>query len=320
MTGGHRQPKIFVNESHSGSPIREATIQKVDIPQTVKVRKYEVDCNLLCECLRKHKDDSGLTNKDIAEVLNVPVTKVEHWFRRDDCFAIPDAEVWMQLKALLKIETNEFDASIMTFEEKEGVYEKSERHYSADGIMPTLTSASAGNEKILVREATKQGYAEAVEGDSINFEQPNSKTRRGRVGHGVAQTLTTSPQQGVVVNDTESGEDMNGNAETTVAVEPVNAMPDGTCRTLKNQYHKTSKANFERSSTFGATGATDGLRIRKLTPKECWRLMGFDDTDFEKAEAVNSNTQLYKQAGNSIVVPVVEHIIKALFDCGALEK
>ncbi len=50
------------------------------------------------------------------------------------------------------------------------------------------------------------------------------------------------------------------------------------------------------------------LRIRKLTPKECWRLMGFDDADFEKAEAVNSNTQLYKQAGNSIVVDVLEKI------------
>ena len=49
---------------------------------------------------------------------------------------------------------------------------------------------------IEVREATKQGYAEAYEGDSVNLEQPNSKTRRGRVGHGVAQTLTTSPQQG----------------------------------------------------------------------------------------------------------------------------
>lgn len=53
-------------------------------------------------------------------------------------------------------------------------------------------------------------------------------------------------------------------------------------------------------------------RIRKLTPKECWRLMGFDDTDFERAEKVNSNTQLYKQAGNSIVVNVLEEIIKNL--------
>lgn len=61
------------------------------------------------------------------------------------------------------------------------------------------------------------------------------------------------------------------------------------------------------------------LRIRKLTPKECWRLMGFDDTDFKKAEKVNSNTQLYKQAGNAIVVPVLEHIFAALYECGALK-
>ena len=56
----------------------------------------------------------------------------------------------------------------------------------------------------------------------------------------------------------------------------------------------------------------DGLRIRKLTPKECWRLMGFDDEDFEKAAKVNSNTQLYKQAGNSICVPVLMAIFKEL--------
>lgn len=54
------------------------------------------------------------------------------------------------------------------------------------------------------------------------------------------------------------------------------------------------------------------LRIRKLTPKECWRLMGFDDEDFEKASKVNSNTQLYKQAGNSIVVNVLEAILDNL--------
>lgn len=52
------------------------------------------------------------------------------------------------------------------------------------------------------------------------------------------------------------------------------------------------------------------FRIRKLTPKECYRLMGFDDESFERAEQVNSNTQLYKQAGNSIVVDV----LVAIFD------
>lgn len=62
------------------------------------------------------------------------------------------------------------------------------------------------------------------------------------------------------------------------------------------------------------TATLDKLRIRKLTPKECWRLMGFDDEDFEKAALVNSNTQLYKQAGNSIVVNVLVAILKELLE------
>jgi len=61
------------------------------------------------------------------------------------------------------------------------------------------------------------------------------------------------------------------------------------------------------------------LRIRKLTPKECWRLMGFNDEDFEKASGVNSNTQLYKQAGNSIVVNVLEGILKNLLNKSSFE-
>lgn len=52
--------------------------------------------------------------------------------------------------------------------------------------------------------------------------------------------------------------------------------------------------------------------VRKLTPRECWRLMGFTDSDFEKAQSVCSNTQLYKQAGNSIVVNVLEEVLKKL--------
>lgn len=85
---------------------------------------------------------------------------------------------------------------------------------------------------------------------------------------------------------------------------------------------------LEKSTTIGADEPTkihlrnkevisseDDLstyRIRKLTPKECWRLMGFDDSDFEKAQQVCSNTQLYKQAGNSIVVNVLEGILRNL--------
>ena len=181
--------------------------------------------------------------------LHVPITKVEHWFRQDDCFAVPDPDIWMPLKKLLGIETDEFDKSIMTFEEKEGVYEKSDRHYFAEGIAPTLTSTSAGNEKIII--------------DEPSIIEDFYKSRDPRIYNDVAPTL--------------------------------------------------------RADRTGLKVST-ALRIRKLTPKECFRLMGFDDVDFAKAEAVNSNTQLYKQAGNSIVVPVIEFLIEALFECGAFDK
>lgn len=59
-------------------------------------------------------------------------------------------------------------------------------------------------------------------------------------------------------------------------------------------------------------GKEYNIRIRKLTPRECWRLMDFTDEDFEKAEAVNSNTQLYKQAGNSIVKNVLMEIFREM--------
>lgn len=116
---------------------------------------------------------------------------------------------------------------------------------------------------VKIKTANKTGYDLATDGDGIDLAYPDSKTRRGRVGHGVSKTLPTSDSQGVM----------------------------------------------------------DGYRIRKLTPLECWRLMGFDDADFHKAEKVNSNTQLYKQAGNSIVVDVLEAILKELLGSwGKCEK
>ena len=68
------------------------------------------------------------------------------------------------------------------------------------------------------------------------------------------------------------------------------------------------------SSNVGVCKVESRYRIRKLTPKECWRLMGFSDEDFEKAAKVNSNTQLYKQAGNSIVKDVLMAIFRQMID------
>nr|DAP13918.1 MAG TPA: Cytosine specific methyltransferase [Caudoviricetes sp.] len=129
--------------------------------------------------------------------------------------------------------------------------------YETDGIAPTIRAYQGGGlePKIRVKEATSQGYAEAQIGDSVNLSHPNSKTRRGRVGKQIANTLLTGESQGVVEPD---------------------------------------------------------YRIRKLTPRECWRLQGFPDWAFDKAQEVNSNSQLYKQAGNSVTVNVIAAIAKEL--------
>nr|DAK54472.1 MAG TPA: Cytosine specific methyltransferase [Caudoviricetes sp.] len=127
--------------------------------------------------------------------------------------------------------------------------------YETDGIAPTIRAYQGGGlePKIRVKEATSKGYAEAEVGDSVNLSHPNSKTRRGRVGKQVANTLLTGESQGVIEPD---------------------------------------------------------FRIRKLTPRECWRLQGFPDWAFDKAQEVNSNSQLYKQAGNSVTVNVIAAIAK----------
>ena len=136
-------------------------------------------------------------------------------------------------------------------------YNQSGVVYDTDGISPTIRAYQGGGlePKIRVKEATSKGYAEAEIGDSVNLSHPNSKTRRGRVGKQVANTLLTGESQGVIEPD---------------------------------------------------------FRIRKLTPRECWRLQGFPDWAFDKAQEVNSNSQLYKQAGNSVTVNVIAAIAKEL--------
>ena len=151
---------------------------------------------------------------------------------------------------------------------------------------PMFTLTSQDRHGIAIREATKQGYAIAEQGDSVNVSYPTSKTRRGRVGKQVAQTLQSSEvNQGVVIDDTQGYDGIR--------------TYDGISPTL-------------RSSRSGLK-TIEGLRIRKLTPLECWRLQGFTDEQFYKAKDSGvSNSQLYKQSGNAVSVPVVDAIVKCL--------
>ncbi|MGO0077509.1 DNA (cytosine-5-)-methyltransferase [Streptococcus suis] len=155
-------------------------------------------------------------------------------------------------------------------------------------ITPTLTSNSwQENNLLAIKEATTKGYSEATVGDSINLSHPNSATRRGRVGKQMANTLLTGEEQGVVVYDFYN-------------------------RKTKDEVGTLTASGHQGNTKAGTFGILDGIRIRKLTPRECWRLQGFPDWAFDKAQAVNSNSQLYKQAGNSVTVNVIEAIAKRL--------
>lgn len=123
-------------------------IEMYIIPQTVKLRKFDVDTENLKQLLRTAKKANvGLSNKQIAEELDVPMTKVEHWFRTDKCFAIPDEDIWFELKDLLQITTDEFDAPITEFVYQQGSYDMANRVYGVNGIAPTITTS--GNINII---------------------------------------------------------------------------------------------------------------------------------------------------------------------------
>ena len=119
MQGGHREPKVTI------------------VPEIVKVRKHEVDVEKLQKTLREHRKPI----KQIVEHLGVKKTTVEHWFRTDSSFSIPDEDVWFDLKSFLGIETDEFDKSITEFEIREGVYEMANRVYNPDYKAPTVVAS-----------------------------------------------------------------------------------------------------------------------------------------------------------------------------------
>lgn len=138
-------PNVFIKDrstKNNGLIIHNASVM-------VKVRKYEVDIESLKVLLRDSKKKSKLKNKEIAELTDKPLTMVEHWFRTDGCFSIPTEDIWFKVKEILNIDTDSFDESIMTFEIREGVFEKARRVYDINGIAPTLTATSP-NEKILL--------------------------------------------------------------------------------------------------------------------------------------------------------------------------
>lgn len=159
-------------------------------------------------------------------------------------------------------------------------------------ITANYSKQSSDLQYLKIKSATSKGYEEATEGDSINFTVPNSETRRGRAGKGVAQTLDTGCNQAVMVGDYRSDEGFrwrqDGNSPAIMAM-------------MRDKWSEKFTGN-------NPPIINKDYKIRRLTPRECFRLMDFPDSFTWPV----SDSQAYKQAGNSIVVNVLYKILKNL--------
>jgi DNA (cytosine-5)-methyltransferase 1 len=172
------------------------------------------------------------------------------------------------------------------------------RVYGVDGCSPTLSTMGGGNTEPKII---------ASRGRGMNNEQQLEARKDG-----LTNTITSvakdnyvaEPAGGLCIRTAnKKGYDMAANGDAVDLAYPKSSTRRGRVG------HGVSKT----IATGDTMGTVQDFRIRKLTPKECWRLMGFDDEDFEKAKNAGiSNSQLYKQAGNSIVVNVLEGILKNL--------
>lgn len=187
--------------------------------------------------------------------------------------------------------------------------------YSENGLSPTLTTNKGEGSKVAIRQATKQGYIECEIGGVADLSYPDSKTRRGRVqDNGNTCPTITATETGICRIEPKE-------RFFKQALETLNENDCNSGDTINAFNKHVDKSGYSPTLTTRPEGfktailpVTDDIRIRKLTPKECFRLMGFSDENFDAAQKAGvSNSQLYKQAGNSIVVDVLYYIYVELY-------
>lgn len=203
-----------------------------------------------------------------------------------------------------------------------------ERIYSSKGLSCTLTSGSGGfgghsglylienteNFGLPIKSKTKDGYQIAYPGDSIDTAFSGQNSRRGRVGSQIAYTLTTSATQAYYFID------LNPEPKLTEIARCITARHDSGISNHKAEHSGVfvESMNIADDEKFAVAfvepnGEVHIGRIRKLTPRECWRLQGFTDDQFDKAKATGlSDSRLYKMAGNAVTVNVISEIGKII--------
>ena len=248
MQGGNTEPKVLI------------------VPEQVRVRKHEVDIKKLQSVLRQHR----LPIKEISEKLNIEKTTVEHWFRTDNCFSIPDSKIWFDLKKLLNIQTDEFDSAITEFEIRDGRYDMADRVHNPNYKSPTIVSSNIP--KVLLPSKEVQECIDKGMKNVAFTETRTEEAKQLRKEHMAKYKKDFSPRRAKVL-----------------------------------QPRKDDKMNcITTSMTKEHTLIDNNYYYRKLSCVELERLQTFDDNYTDHI----SKTQRCKALGNSFTVRIIEEILK----------
>lgn len=262
-------------------------------------------------------------------------------------FGVPQARKWVYIVGYLD---GKCAGKILPFPETNGTAliqlrsgSQGKRVYHPQGLSCTLTSGAGGmggktglyEFGVPIKENTKQGYKMAYPGDSIDLGYASMNTRRGRVGHGVAHTLTTGGQQGtlqfaalpplslptvyaryLLAGRKDGSSDCRGEQSGIRTEDGPRAVLTPAKSSIRQNGRRMKEPEEEMFTltTVDRHGIYYHGRIRRLTPRECLRLQGYYDVQIDWMLEGTSDNQIYKQAGNGVTVTVIEAIGSYLRD------
>ena len=281
-------------------------LEKEIVNRKIKARVHKVDVKGLKRKLRASKKKCGYTNQQIANELDIPITQVEHYFRNDDSFSIPQADIWYQLKEMLQIDTNEFDAQITEFEIKDSVFDQTKRCYKDTGISPTIT---CGGEVLIhqtrIRQLNGKDFPQAMKVYDPNGLSVTQVANGG--GMGAKTGLYEVNKSLKIATATKKGYDEVYPGDGIRLDHPGS-------KTGRGRTQKEGVGTLTCNSNWGVVD--NQYRIRRLIPLEMERLQGFPDNWTEKGyngEKI-SDTQRYKMMGNAFTVSVVKYILNNFYE------
>ncbi len=272
---------------------------------TKRVHETPVEIN---HYLRDNKKD--LTIKEIAEKLDIPVTKVEHYFRTDDSRSIPSLEIWKKLKTILSLD-DKYDKEVTEQYKKMIEFEQTKRVYDSEGVSPTLNATAEqmmSDEKIMIMDCRKdEGFRER---DNVSPCLTSHGDSQGGIPvPKVAQSVKTPDreprQEGRWIKEPdEPAFTLNTQDRDSV----LYCVDDGASERYQKKMIDQSPTLKSCRSDY-EIGVND-QRLRRLTPTECERLQGFPDSWTKEV----SDTQRYKQCGNAVTVNVIEAITRRFLE------